>query len=310
MAAPVCNTTNTLNVPVKTPMLDANGNPTKPWTGLFKQIGDSDAATCDTHANRVANFTAATRDLGQFYYEVDRNVLYIDVLGLSAPQQPVWQYMAGTMQGTRFSPDQLPTDLGLNDAGFLFYGTDATQYFEWTGTAWKVLPGGFMSGGLAAIPTGLGLSDKGFIYEATDYEHMYRWTGTAWAYAHGDPGSGWIGWYTENPNTNGWRYCDGSTGVSRSLANGTIGSVNMPDFAAGAYPKGVGAYTGAIVAAIAPIFNGLLDSTSGASAAVSTGSGTGGLAAAFGHIHTVTPTGTITATAEPAEIGLLAYYRL
>jgi hypothetical protein len=50
-------------------------------------------------------------------------------------QAGVWHYLAGTMWGT-LVPDQRPTDLGANDAGFDFRGTDQQREFIWSGSVW------------------------------------------------------------------------------------------------------------------------------------------------------------------------------
>jgi hypothetical protein len=50
-------------------------------------------------------------------------------------QNNVWKYLAGTMWGT-LSPDQRPTDLGVNDGGFDFRGTDQQREFIWSQSAW------------------------------------------------------------------------------------------------------------------------------------------------------------------------------
>ena len=85
-----------------------------------------------THADRLA-LVPSNLWQGQLYVETDRSVLYQlqTNSGVSA-----WHYIAGTMWGT-FSPDQRPTDLGANDAGFTFRTTDAPpRSFVWSGTVW------------------------------------------------------------------------------------------------------------------------------------------------------------------------------
>jgi len=66
---------------------------------------------------------------GSVYVESDRGgVIYQQQAG-------AWKYLAGTMWGT-ISPDQRPTDLGPNDAGFDYRGTDQQREFIWSGSAW------------------------------------------------------------------------------------------------------------------------------------------------------------------------------
>ena len=79
------------------------------------------------HANRpVADEKTPPRTL---YVETDRSgVIY-------QQQANAWHFLAGTMWGT-LSPDQRPTDLGANDAGFTFRGTDIARSYVWSGTIW------------------------------------------------------------------------------------------------------------------------------------------------------------------------------
>lgn len=67
---------------------------------------------------------------GAIYVETDRSgVIYQN-------QGGTWHFLAGTMWDT-FSPDQRPTDLGANDAGFTYRTTDLpARSFVWSGTAW------------------------------------------------------------------------------------------------------------------------------------------------------------------------------
>jgi hypothetical protein len=66
---------------------------------------------------------------GELFIESDRSgVIYQN-------QGGTWHFLAGTMWGT-ISPDNRPTDLGVNDAGFAYRGTDQQREFIWGGTAW------------------------------------------------------------------------------------------------------------------------------------------------------------------------------
>ena len=70
---------------------------------------------------------------GSLYVESDRSVLYYSDGG-------EWHYLAGTMWGT-LNPDQRPTDLGPNDAGFDFRSTDTDPDYAprqglWSGSEW------------------------------------------------------------------------------------------------------------------------------------------------------------------------------
>lgn len=179
--------------------------------------------------------------------------------------------------------------------------------------------------------------DVGFLFFSTDFAHVYRWNGTGWRYAveEGDPGSGFVQLRMFNPNDNGvWQVCDGST-VTRSGNAGLTASVTVPDLI-NRFIKGVNAYTGAIVPAVAPSVTGTAASVSAGTPAGTVGaisasgtaattvqSGTGASVAAANHTHPAptftgsalanhTHTLTITAddAAEPENVGLLPHMRL
>jgi hypothetical protein len=78
------------------------------------------------HANRP---DPAVMPDGALYVEWDRPYVMYQLQG------GVWHYIGGTMWGT-YSPDQRPTDLGTNDAGFDFRGTDIVRQSIWSGSAW------------------------------------------------------------------------------------------------------------------------------------------------------------------------------
>jgi len=82
----------------------------------------------DTHANRLAASTSGLWQ-GIFWVETDRSNVIYELQGTT------WKYVSGAMAGT-LSPDQRPTDLGANDAGFLFMTTDTNELYRWSGTAW------------------------------------------------------------------------------------------------------------------------------------------------------------------------------
>lgn len=82
-----------------------------------------------THAERLAE-TIANLASGMLWMETDRgNVMYQLQIG-------VWLYLGGEMWGT-LSPDQRPTDLGVNDTGFHFVATvSPIREFIWSSSAW------------------------------------------------------------------------------------------------------------------------------------------------------------------------------
>lgn len=87
----------------------------------------------DTHANRLANFPAASQAIGTAFIESDRKYLYVieSVAGVNT-----WVYVAGVSfnsQANRYA------DLGSADTGALYWSTDYLQLSEWNGTSWVIL---------------------------------------------------------------------------------------------------------------------------------------------------------------------------
>lgn len=132
-----------------------------------------------THAERLA---VPTTELwsGMLFSETDRSgVLYQN-------QASVWHFIAGTMWGT-LSPDQRPTDLGVNDAGFDFRSTDPPpREFIWSGTAWvdtspfldpTTTKGDLIGRGIAAPATRFGVGTNGQVLTADSTQTL----GIKWA---------------------------------------------------------------------------------------------------------------------------------
>lgn len=84
-----------------------------------------------THAARVA---ATPHPAGILWMETDRGNVVYQSHGVSGAA--AWVYAVGTMWGT-LSPDGRPSDLGGNDAGFLFETTDTLELYRWGGSAWE-----------------------------------------------------------------------------------------------------------------------------------------------------------------------------
>jgi hypothetical protein len=111
------------------------------WTG-YKWV-EATLVRYGTHAQRLALTLANVTD-SELFVEWDRPfVIYQN-------QGGVWHYIAGTMFGT-LSPDQRPTDLGANDAGFDFRGTDQQREFIWSQTAWVEVTPAWSRGTSGAI---------------------------------------------------------------------------------------------------------------------------------------------------------------
>jgi hypothetical protein len=123
--------------PYRTPLGNGSGT-TKDWWLFWKNLGDLGNAgmkmlTYGAHGDRP---DAAGMPNGALYIETDRgDVIY-------QAQAGIWHYLAGLMFGT-LVPDQRPTDLGVNDAGFDFRtSVNPPREFMWSQTAWVEIGGG------------------------------------------------------------------------------------------------------------------------------------------------------------------------
>ena len=206
-----------------------------------KQSLGGGVATYGLHAYRPGSSAVIS---GSLYGETDRTVVYQSRLIFTTP---TWIYVVGCMVSTFAN---LPTDLGTNDTGFLFYATDRTQLYCWNGAAWAYRSG-VMYGVLSALPAGLGTSNAGFLFYATDYYHLYYWNGTAWTFAEGNESSGMICPAVPgslNP-TAAWKPCDGST-VTIATSSGGTTAVATPPMTGGVFLRAVaaGSYTGTTAA--------------------------------------------------------------
>jgi hypothetical protein len=106
-------------------IVNPDGTPTRSGQLLLQQL-QPQSAIQGTHANRPD--PASVPD-GALYAESDRSVLYYADGGK-------WHYVAGNMWGT-ISPDQRPTDLGPDDAGFDYRSTDKpAREFLFNGGQW------------------------------------------------------------------------------------------------------------------------------------------------------------------------------
>ncbi len=107
----------------------------KSWYLYWQRTGDQvnlntdklgKLVTYGTHGGRPP---AASMPNAALYMETDRGGAIYQNTGVG------WKYRAGTMFGT-LSPDQRPTDLGVNDAGFDFRATDVARQFLWSQSQW------------------------------------------------------------------------------------------------------------------------------------------------------------------------------
>lgn len=136
-----------------------------------------------SHANRLLQPLANTWN-GMIWVENDRNgVIYQN-------QSGVWHYLAGVMWGT-ISPDQRPTDLGANDAGFKFRSTDSNPLlggheWVWSGSAWIETTANRYGTHAARLALSLANTWNGMLWIETDRGNViYQQQSGAWAYAAG-----------------------------------------------------------------------------------------------------------------------------
>jgi len=139
-----------LSVPVRTPFFDGGGtsggqalvkslgNFSREWTLFFGS--DTNWVSDGTHIQRtvatVAGYVgAAGVPEGALFVETDRNAIYQARQIATTPGNYIqsWVLILGSMTGLLANR---PTDLGANDAGFLYNATDALSY-SWNGSAWQ-----------------------------------------------------------------------------------------------------------------------------------------------------------------------------
>lgn len=113
--------------------LQAGGSNPLVTYNLPGRVGGSGSVFFGPHSDRLAVTLPATAT-GDLWYETDRDSWY-QIESVSGVV--VWVWTGGQMYGTINAPDQKPTDLGLNDAGFLFASVDFDRIYHWSGTAWQ-----------------------------------------------------------------------------------------------------------------------------------------------------------------------------
>ena len=175
------------------PLLRLNGKPnddgritlqtTRDWWIYWKNLADlansnSKLVTQGTHADRPI---ASDMPDGAVYIESDRGAIYQN-------QNGVWQYIAGTMWGT-LSPDQRPTDLGVNDAGFEFRSVDpnpllTAREFLWSQSEWiEITP--VLYGTHAQRPPGVSAPARCLYVETDRGNVIYQNQNGTWHYLAG-----------------------------------------------------------------------------------------------------------------------------
>lgn len=109
----------------------------------------------DTHANRLTLYLPANSEVGTLFWETNRTVLYVvtETAGVRA-----WTYAAGMYQDTFANR---PTDLGADDAGFLYMPGVYIHICRWSGSGWAITDGGggYIVDAVAALGAGWILCD-------------------------------------------------------------------------------------------------------------------------------------------------------
>lgn len=199
-----------------------------------------------TRAERQA-FDISTLTDGTLWIETDTHLVYEwEASDLD------WVYVTGTATGT-FAARL--TNLTQLDTGLLYQTTDTFALYQWNGAAWTLFNQVYQrtQSQLAALAATLGTSDAGLLVNVTDYAHVLQWTGTAWIWGPGESGSGMFVAFAVAPTGNGWHACDGSSGVAYLNADGTTGTVTLPNtLGSAAYLKAGSSYAASITAATVP----------------------------------------------------------
>lgn len=179
----------------------------------------------DTHANRLALYPAGNYSVGALFYETDRASLYVVVISGGTN---VWQYVSG-LYAAVFA--NRPTDLGLNDRGFLLFVTVQCHLMWWSGTAWFFLDGG-----------------GGYFQD----------------FVATPPGS--LGWQLCDGTATDYLVISGA-----DLAVTSFTTPDLTTAPSGVYRKSIAAYTGTINAATAGAMSGLTGSTTATNQSNTTG---------------------------------------
>lgn len=81
-------------------------------------------------------------------------------------------------------------------------------------------------------------------FYSTDFDHLFLYVGgeDVWRAMLWD--GDMVSFFRSSPTTNGYAYCDGSTGVRRSLPDGSTELITVPNMLGGTYPKGASSYSG------------------------------------------------------------------
>jgi len=116
------------------------------WQGWFNQLGKlvkqlptiSDVAANMVPTGGGAAVTDWTPDAWkQFvYFQTDTGLTYISMIVLDT-----WEWVYASGAATVALLADLPTTLGPNDEGAIYYELEYNHAYQWTGSAWRFLPG-------------------------------------------------------------------------------------------------------------------------------------------------------------------------
>lgn len=191
-------------------------------------------------------------------------------------------------------------------------GSDTILYqYSAANTAWAYIAGTVQrtQANLATLAGLLGAADTGLLVDVTDFAHILVWTGTAWTYADPTDPAGRVEMFLVDPNpTIGWQLMDGTANVKYLKADGTTGTITVPDLTSAAnkaaYPKMGSPANATPNAAVAPNFTGT-PQTFTTQAAQATGT-----VNAFVSPNPYTPAGTIDTAGEPRNLIMRPWLRV
>src|SRR5882724_7957943 len=123
----------------RTKPLDQSQSFVWPWIKFFQQLErfreNAPQFFFTDHATRT-QLNPQNVSVGTVFYETDRTTAYIS-------DGSNWLYFAGSFSTTLMA---LPSDLTVNDAGFLANVTDYNHLLQWNGSMWQWGPGEFGGG--------------------------------------------------------------------------------------------------------------------------------------------------------------------
>lgn len=207
--------------------------------------------------NSDLNLPASTtvyRGIPDLFPPQTRTAFEPDMLAMLSATKTGTQPLPWVISDTHANRAKYPNSAFQVD--MLFVETDRLLIYRNTGAAWVYVAGTYTDT-LANIPT-LGTNDAGLLFGVSDYAHLLKWSGTAWGWGPGDHGSGMMTVFEIDPGT-GWHLYDGTAGVAYLKADGTTGTVTLPDLtssgALAAFMDAGGTNSGP-TAATAPTFTG------------------------------------------------------